>query len=57
MSFGNEGGRFSGFDEAQVLQAVKRQMREGVVDHQVINVTVLDPSLGKRIGTRDSKGS
>ena len=28
--------------EAQVLQAVERQVREGVVDHQVIDVRVLD---------------
>ena len=37
--------RLAARHEAEVFQAVERQMREGVVDHQVIDVLVGDAGL------------
>ena len=37
--------RLARLAEAEVLQSVQRQMREGVVDHQVIDVVVADAGL------------
>ena len=42
--------------EAQVLQAVERQVGEGVVDHQVVDVAVADAGLVEGLLARDAEG-
>ena len=41
--------------EAEVLEAVERQVGEGVVDHQVVDVRVRDAGLGEGLLPRDAE--
>jgi len=43
--------------KAEVLEAVDRQMRKGVVDHQMVDVLVRDAGLGKSRGAGDAEGA
>ena len=51
----DEPGRLARLAEAQVLQAVERQVGEGVVDHQVVDVGVGDPRLVERLLAGDAE--
>ena len=52
---GNEGAGLAARHKPQILEAVDRQMGEGVVDHQVIDVAVGDAGLGKGLGAGDAE--
>ena len=41
--------------KAEVFKAVDRQMREGVVDHQMVYVLVRDAGLGEGRGAGDAE--
>ena len=43
VAVGDERTRLAPADEAEILESVDRQMRERVIDHQMINVRVTDP--------------
>ncbi len=43
--------------EAEVAEAEQRQVREGVVDHHMIDVLVGDAGLAERGGPRDTEGA
>jgi len=47
---GDEGSGLAARHKAEIFEAVDRQMREGVVDHQMVDVPVRDAGLGKGFG-------
>ena len=47
---GDKGAALAAPDKAQIFEAVDRQVGEGVVDHQMVDVLVGDAGLGKRLG-------
>jgi len=57
IALGDEGSGLAAGYEPQILEAVDRQMREGVVDHQMVDVLVRDPGLGEGLGAGDAKGA
>src|SRR5215831_18512676 len=65
VALGNEGAGLAVGHEAEILEAIDRQMREacpwqrtgGVVDHQMVDVLVRDPGLGKSLGAGDAEGA
>ena len=57
VAVGDEGAGLAARHEAEILEAVDRQMREGVVDHQVVDVVVCDAGLGKGLGAGDAEGA
>ena len=54
---GNETAGPAARYKAEILEAVDRQMREGVVDHQVVDVIVRDAGLGKGSCAGDAEGA
>src|SRR5689334_7627846 len=42
MALGDEGAGLAARDKAEIFKAVDRQVREGVVDHQMVDVVVRD---------------
>jgi hypothetical protein len=46
---------FAARHKAQIFEAVDRQMRKGVVDHQMVDVVVGDAGLGKGRGAGDAE--
>ena len=55
IALGDEGSGLAAGYEPQILEAVDRQMREGVVDHQMVDVLVRDPGLGEGLGAATRK--
>ena len=55
VALGDKGAGLAARHKAQILQAVDRQMREGVVDHQMVDVLVRDAGLGKGSGAGDAE--
>ncbi len=54
---GDEGSGLAARHKAQIFEAVDRQVGEGVVDHQVVDVVVGDAGFGKGLGAGDAKGA
>src|ERR1700674_2134116 len=54
---GDEGAGLALRHKAEIFEAVDRQMREGVVDHQMVDVVVGDAGLGKGLGAGDAEGA
>src|SRR5262249_6584795 len=52
-----ETGRLALAAEAQIFETVDRQVREGVVDHQVVDILVADAGLLERRRAGDAKGA
>ena len=57
IALGDEGSGLAAGYEPQILEAVDRQMREGVVDHQMVDVLVRHADLGEGLGAGDAKGA
>jgi hypothetical protein len=57
VAVGDELAGFLVRHEAKIAQAKKRQMRKGVVDHQMIDVLVGDAGFAERGGTCDLEGA
>ncbi len=57
IALGDEGSGLAAPHEAQIFEAVDRQMDEGVVDHQVVDVPVGDAGLGEGLGAGDAEGA
>ena len=38
--------------KAEILEAVDRQMREGIVDHQLVDIVVRDAGVGEGLWRR-----
>ena len=54
---GDEGAGLTARHEAEVFEALNRQMREGVVDHQMVDVLVRDAGLGEGRAAGDPEGA
>ncbi len=52
---GNEGAGLAARHKAEIFEAVDRQMREGVVDHQMVDVVVGEAGLGEGFGAGDAE--
>jgi len=57
VAVGDEDAGLAARHKAEVFEPVDRQMREGVVDHQVVDVVVRDAGLGKGRGAGDAEGA
>ena len=57
VAFGNKGAGLAARHKTQILKAVDRQMREGVVDHQMVDVLVRDAGLGKGFAAGHTEGA
>jgi len=55
VALGDKGAGFATRHKAEILEAVDRQMGEGVVDHQMVDIVVRDAGLGKGLGAGDAK--
>jgi len=55
VALGDKGSGLAVRHKAEILEAVDRQMREGVVDHQVVDVPVGDAGLGEGLGAGDAE--
>ena len=55
VALGDEGAALAAPDKAQIFEAVDRQMGEGVVDHQMVDVAVGDAGLGEGLGARHAE--
>ena len=55
VALGDETAALAAPDKAEVFEPVDRQMREGVVDHQMVDVVVGDAGLGKGLGAGDAE--
>ena len=55
VALGDEGSGLTAPHKAQILEAIDQQMGEGVVDHQMVDVAVRDPGLGKGRGAGDAE--
>jgi hypothetical protein len=52
---GDKGAGLTARHKAQIFETIDRQMREGVVDHQVVDVLVRDAGLGEDRGDGDAE--
>src|SRR5262249_27790829 len=57
VALGDEGSGLAARHKAGVFEAVDRQMREGVVDHQMVDALVRDAGLGKCRRAGDAEGA
>jgi hypothetical protein len=57
VALGDEGAGLAARHKAQIFEAADRQMREGVVDHHMVDVVVRDAGLGKGRGSGDAEGA
>src|SRR5271166_740745 len=55
VAVGDEDAGLAARHKAEVFEPVDRQMREGVVDHQVVDVVVRDAGLGKAVAPATRK--
>jgi hypothetical protein len=50
VPLGDESAALASPDKSEVFEPVDRQMGEGVVDHQMVDVAMGDAGLGKGLG-------
>ena len=55
VALGNEGAGLAARHKAQILKAVDRQMGDGVVGHQMVDVLVRDAGFGKGVGAGNAE--
>src|SRR6516162_8171603 len=57
VALGDEGSGLAARHKAEVFESIDRQMRKGVVDHQMVDVLARDAGLGKSGGAGDAEGA
>ena len=57
IAFPDEILGFTALDEAKIFQAIHGQMREGVIDHQMIHIAVLDAGHTEGFRPRHAEGA
>jgi hypothetical protein len=57
MAFPDEILGFTTLDEAKIFQPIHGQMREGVIDHQMIYIRVLDAGHAEGFRPRHAEGA
>src|SRR5262249_55428477 len=57
VALGDEGAGLAARPKAEIFEPVDRQMCERVVDHQMVDILVRDPGLGKGGGAGDAEGA